>query len=646
MKIKEVYVKNFRSLYDVSILLDNLTALLGPNGAGKSSLLKALELFFASNAKYEKEDFYNADTTSPIEVSIVFIELNSEAKSEFKPYIHNNELRITKKMQYPCDRYHQQYYGQKLCNPDFSPLRSSLKAADLKSKYNDLRKNYPDLPEATIKNQIYSALEDWENKNPDSCERVDSEYQFFGYKEVGGGKINKYVKFLLIPAVREASLDSTESKGSVLSELMGLTVRKILTEKEELKRLDNETRDKYEQILSGGEINALGTELSKMLSIYAPEVGVKIKWITDELDIFSYIKANAFLVEDGYEAPVALSGNGSQRAFIMTLLQFLATRPQDKNIGVYDTTKSMPSLILAIEEPELFQHPSRQRHLLSVIQDLASNGIQNVIYDAQVIYTTHSPLLFHIDQFDSARRFSKTQLDGTKGKQTKIKCGKLDELAKKLESVNDPLKGVHSKDTLIPRVLAIMTPWMNEGFFADVVVLVEGEEDRGLILGEAELLNYNFDALGISVIPCSGKANIDRPYLIFKSLEIPVYLVWDNDKGSKEPKIDVNHRLLKLIGKPIEDFPSIISETFSCFEDNFGKEIKKEIGENYYDGLVQDFKQKFEMSTENQVMKNALLIGKILHEAKKDGKTSKTLESIVKYIVDLKKNTSGSSVFP
>ncbi|WP_363319996.1 AAA family ATPase, partial [Ferroplasma sp.] len=55
--IKELHVRNFRSLYDVCISFDNLTALLGSNGAGKSSLLKSLELFFASNAKYEKEDF-------------------------------------------------------------------------------------------------------------------------------------------------------------------------------------------------------------------------------------------------------------------------------------------------------------------------------------------------------------------------------------------------------------------------------------------------------------------------------------------------------------------------------------------------------------------------------------------------------------
>ena len=31
-----------------------------------------------------------------------------------------------------------------------------------------------------------------------------------------------------------------------------------------------------------------------------------------------------------------------------------------------------------------------------------------------------------------------------------------------------------------------MTPWMNEGFFADVVVLVEGEGDRSVIHATAQ----------------------------------------------------------------------------------------------------------------------------------------------------------------
>ena len=66
-----------------------------------------------------------------------------------------------------------------------------------------------------------------------------------------------------------------------------------------------------------------------------------------------------------------------------------------------------------------------------------------------------------------------------------------------------------------------MTPWMNEGFFADVAVLVEGEDDRAAILGTAMSLDFDLDRNGIAVIPCMGKNNLDRPMLIFKNSRYP-----------------------------------------------------------------------------------------------------------------------------
>lgn len=81
--------------------------------------------------------------------------------------------------------------------------------------------------------------------------------------------------------------------------------------------------------------------------------------------------------------------------------------------------------------------------------------------------------------------------------------------------------------TLSARLQAVMTPWMNEGFFADVVVLVEGEDDRAAVLGVAKAMGHDLEGNGFSIIPCGGKSNIDRPYTIFRQLNIPVYAVWD-----------------------------------------------------------------------------------------------------------------------
>ena len=57
-----------------------------------------------------------------------------------------------------------------------------------------------------------------------------------------------------------------------------------------------------------------------------------------------------------------------------------------------------------------------------------------------------------------------------------------------------------------------MTPWMSEGFFADVAVLVEGEDDRAAILGVAKSKGIDLESSGIAVIPAAEKpALIGQP---------------------------------------------------------------------------------------------------------------------------------------
>ena len=47
MRIKQVRIKNFRTLQDVTINVEHdVTTFIGPNGSGKSTFLYALDWFF------------------------------------------------------------------------------------------------------------------------------------------------------------------------------------------------------------------------------------------------------------------------------------------------------------------------------------------------------------------------------------------------------------------------------------------------------------------------------------------------------------------------------------------------------------------------------------------------------------------------
>ena len=127
-----------------------------------------------------------------------------------------------------------------------------------------------------------------------------------------------------------------------------------------------------------------------------------------------------------------------------------------------------------------------------------------------------------------------------------------------------------------------------KGFFADVAVLVEGEDDRAAILGVATSMGHDFDSDGISVIPCMGKNNLDRPLVIFRRVGIPVYVIWDGDQGETDAKAEDNRRLLRLLCQSEEDWPCGVWDRYACFKTELETTLAEEIGKDLFDRLLSE----------------------------------------------------------
>ena len=185
-----------------------------------------------------------------------------------------------------------------------------------------------------------------------------------------------------------------------------------------------------------------------------------------------------------------------------------------------------------------------------------------------------------------------------------------------------------------------MTPVVNEGFFSDTVVLVEGEEDRGALLGVAYLLGHDLEEVGISIIPCGGKGEPGRQLVIFRQFGIKTFAVWDGDHG--EPGgMKSNHRLLRLLGEPVVDYPEAqIGATFACFQDRLQRTMLDEIGERDYSIISQRCHQHQEQELHGIETKNPLLIAQIIHEAAEQGLHCRTIELIVERILNVKRMSS------
>lgn len=435
---------------------------------------------------------------------------------------------------------------------------------------------------------------------------------------------------------------------------MDLVVRRTLADREDFKTLKDETQRKYREIMDPTklqELPRLEEQLSQTLQHYAPEARVSVEW-AELVDIdLPLPKAEVRLYEDGYKSSVQRTGHGLQRAFIMTMLQHLVTTRSLENTtekgsaSEADSPKQgepkLPSLVLAIEEPELYQHPSRQRHIASVLLQLAQGAIPGVAKRMQIIYTTHSPLFVGLDRFEQIRLVRKVGNDHEQPKVTKIFKADLDAVAKEIWIVGDRQGTTYTADTLRPRLQAVMTPWVNEGFFADVVVLVEGEDDRAAILGMAASMGYSFDSDGISVIPCNGKNNLDRPLVIFRKLGIPVYVVWDSDHGQDGANPESNRKLLRLLDASEEDWPCGVKENYACFKVRLETTLEEEIGKDLFHQLLSQTQTQLGFQRKKDALKNPVVLQCIIKNASADGKTSVTLKDIVKKIIALKPQRGG-----
>jgi len=656
--IKSIRVQNFRSILDETLHCEQLTALVGQNGSGKSSFLRALELFYSTTPKFSAEDFYAEDTNQAIEITVTFTDLDKEEAERFASYLEGSDLTVVRLLSMTDGKTTATYHGSSLQNPDFVPVREAGKAAEKKTAYEDVRKNpkYADLPKWTKQEEGLAALKGWEVAHQNQCTRQRDDGRFFGFTEVGQGYLGRYTRFISVPAVRDAAEDAAEGKGSPITEIMDLVVRKVLTSRDDVARLKEDTQKKYEEIMDPAKLTELTTleaQLTGTLKTYVPDASVSLSWLKAGGIEIPMPRADVKLVEDGYRSAVIRTGHGLQRAFILTMLQHLAVAqvPREGTTGgkgtvpgeEHDESRTearMPNLILGIEEPELYQHPNRQRHLAKILLNLATGIIPGVARKTQVIYGTHSPLFVGIDRFDQVRLLRKIDQANGKPKVTRIFQATLDRIAEVLWEAAGKPDPQYTGETLRPRLQAIMTPWMNEGFFADVVVLVEGEGDRAAILGTAAAMGHDLESDGCSIIPCLGKNNLDRPLVIFRKVGIPTYVIWDGDEGGKDPKPQDNRRLLRLLDQPQEDYPAAVNDRFACFKKKLEVTLQEEIGVEFFGQLIQDIQSGVGISQKDQALKNPIVIQKVIEAAKSKGKPSGTMENIVQKILALKQRAA------
>ena len=146
-----------------------------------------------------------------------------------------------------------------------------------------------------------------------------------------------------------------------------------------------------------------------------------------------------------------------------------------------------------------------------------------------------------------------------------------------------------------------------------------------LRFGVARSMGHSFDSDGISVIPCSGKNNLDRPLVIFRQLGIPIYIVWDGDHGGRDARPEDNRRLLKLLGQAEEDWPALTADSHACFKSKLEATLSDELGTELFNRLLSEGQVAFGIPKEHAT-KNPMVIQYVI-EGRRTGKVSATMKT-------------------
>jgi putative ATP-dependent endonuclease of the OLD family len=296
------------------------------------------------------------------------------------------------------------------------------------------------------------------------------------------------------------------------------------------------------------------------------------------------------------------------------------------------TPYTLPGLILAIEEPELYQHPTKQRHFASVLSALSSGQLAGVARQMQVLFATHSSLFVSMDRFEEVRLARRRAVGGDAYKECELKSCTLAEVARTLEQAHAKPEGTYSADGLRPR-LHIISSEIAEGFFADAVVLVEGPSDRAAILAASAMYATHLEELGIAVLAVDGKSKLDKSATIFSCLEVPTFLVWDCDKrGGQIEGVEHNRALQRLMGltaEEIVDAHTKIAERHACFENELEATLKEEIGLDVYESCIQQIKKTFSIERNDDVEKAPFAMRALLTAAASQGRHSESLRRLV-----------------
>jgi putative ATP-dependent endonuclease of the OLD family len=561
MKLVKARVEGYRCVKDETIELGSLTALVGSGGVGKSALLRAID-WCVNERPEEDEDRYRdpeGNAAERIVVTLHFADISAPEAEVLGPYAVGDQTTIAR---FWTPGESAVLSGSAYFYEPFDAVRAE-KGAKRTAAYKVLfeaegeAKGYP-TPRATKVADIDAHMAQFERENPDLCElRPPEATHLFGF--TSGPKLRECFDYVFVSADTDATDALGEGRNTPLTQLLANIGGVDEATQTRIDTLQAKTQEETSAMYGAAREEALRKleeGITEQVQDYVPDASVRV---SEELDPPTPPKARPkvqIVHGGGYPTDVERQGHGLQRTLVIAVLQVLADAGSQSGAGEEASTPRK-SLMLAIEEPELYQHPLQARAVAAALLKLSAGAEDETA--PQIAYSTHSEHFVRPALFENLRVVRR---EG--GADTSVLAADPAPVQAALDEV-----GLTDQETRVRNTLSVS---LSQAVFAKRVVLCEGHTDA-VLLEALAALDRPFEHDGIAIAECHGKSIIPVALAILNGLGVPCFVLFDADRqvkekleksqkgteADREAQISAiaikNRQLLELCGETPEDWP-------------------------------------------------------------------------------------------
>jgi len=554
MRLSQLRIKNFRSFKDSGdIRIEPLQSFVGENNAGKSNVLAAIEVFLTSGTGGVSADDYN-DANQPIIITATFSDLSAaERRPPLRKYLLGDKLILEKQIALVPDKKNPakkkpeaEYHGYIALPRDWwLSADGVLKEKGDRPKWKEIAeehgfidlvrdaKGFVNRPSYEAGTTKYLEL----HPEVEFVEPVPGETQALGLQPV---LLDALPSFHLLPAITDYSdeIDKRATSTSFRRLMSDLSERILKADPRyqeitaSIKRLTNllnapregEIRPDADARLA--VLESVEGRIRDLIAKLMPMVAkVHLDVLVDEVpEVFS--RGVSVRIDDGKDTDVLYKGHGMQRCVVFALLQALVMNQRGQLVPQGEAQggpAKISTIILGIEEPELYIHPQIQRAIFSVLKEFAHLD--------QVLYVTHEPAFVDLANYHEIAVVRKPSVQSG-SKVTQCEKGVLGDPEER--------KGFQFFNSFGVQ--------QNEMFFARNVVLVEGDQDLIAVLAIGRHLGLfkEFpEEIGYSIVKAGNKEEMPKFMKVLAAFGIPFVVLHELDG---DPHRAINTTIKGLLG--------------------------------------------------------------------------------------------------